>query len=67
MTSLYERTDDYVLHLSDEGLRRSASDNQIMSNLRRTPKLHTAGVLFGGFGIVFCLCLMFARALLGNS
>lgn len=30
MSATYERTDDYVLNISDEGLRRAAKDNDLL-------------------------------------
>jgi hypothetical protein len=69
MSATYDRTDDYTVCISDRGmgLWRAEADNEIMRNLRRTPKLHTAGVVIGGIGLVICLCVLFARAVLGNS
>jgi type IV secretory pathway TrbD component len=52
MSLLYERTDDYVLTISDEGLRRAANDNQLLASVARTHEV-LAGTACGAIVVAF--------------
>jgi orotate phosphoribosyltransferase len=43
----YERTDDYELTISDEGLRRAANDNQLLAKTALAHEI-LAGAACGG-------------------
>jgi orotate phosphoribosyltransferase len=63
MSATYERTEDYSVCISDEGLRRLANDNALLAKAAKTHEL-VAATACGG--IVVAIVLMAVKTLIGG-
>jgi hypothetical protein len=57
----------FIVDLSAEGLRRAANDNQLLADIPKPMSVRLAIFIGASLGLMACVVLMFAEALIRNS